>query len=128
MASPVSPGGPPISTPELQPEPTGGGRCHPAIILGYAVAGLAIVLLSGLTAHVAQVPVSAQLGLFQILPASYWGGLALIALSAVLSVWTRSDALIAITGVVLLAPRPCRLHHQRGCGARRGPSPDPSHL
>jgi len=47
--------------------------------------------------------VSAQLGLFQMLPASYWAGLTLIALAAVLSVWTRSDALIAITGVVLLA-------------------------
>ena len=103
MAWPASPGGPPISTPEPQPAPTRGGRCHPAIVLGYAAAGLAIVLLSGLTAHVAQVPVSAQLGLFQMLPASYWAGLVLIALAAVLSVWTRSDALIAITGVVLLA-------------------------
>ena len=103
MASRPSPGGPPIPSAEPRPGPSRTGRCHPAIVLGYGVAGLAVVLLSGLTTQIAQVPVSAQLGLFQMLPPSYWAGIALIVLSAILSVWTRSDALIVLTGVILLA-------------------------
>src|SRR5207247_2795451 len=89
LASRARPGGRPSPAAEPRPGPSRTDRCHPAIVFGYGVAGLAVVLLAGLTTQIAQVPVSAQLGLFQMLPPSYWAGIALIVLSAILSVWTR---------------------------------------
>ena len=73
------------------------------IVLGYSFAGLLIIVLSGLTKRIYQVPVDAQLGLFQLLPPAYWIGLSLMAVATALSVWRKSDGLTAITGVLLLA-------------------------
>jgi len=78
-------------------------RIHPAIIGSYVAGGLGIVLFSGLTLQVTRVPISAELGLFQLLPPTYWLGLALIAFAAVLAIRQGSDPLIALSGAALLA-------------------------
>lgn len=80
-----------------------GNRCRPEIVLAYAITGFGIVVLSGLTTKVYNVPLSAQLGLFQLLPPAYWIGLSLIAASTVISAWRGSDVLVAVTGIILLA-------------------------
>jgi len=73
------------------------------IVLLYAIVGLVIVILSGVTTKVYQVPLTAQLGLFQLLPATYWLGLALIGMATIIAARNGSDALVAVTGTLLLA-------------------------
>lgn len=74
-----------------------------SLVLAYAFAGLLIVILSGVGAQVYQVPLRAQLGLFQMLPPTYWLGLALIAFAALLAYRQASNALVVVTGAILLA-------------------------
>ena len=87
-----------------RPETSPGSRaCRPELVLAYAIAGLSIILVSGLTTRVYHVPLTAQFGLFELLPVTYWLGLVLVAASVGLALWRASDGLVAITGALLLA-------------------------
>jgi hypothetical protein len=101
--SPGSGAGPPAESPEGPGPAAPRDRCRSGIVLAYAFLGLTIVLLSGLTTKVYRVPLTAQLGLFELLPPSYWLGLALIAASIAIAVWRESDGLVALCGTILLA-------------------------
>ena len=58
---------------------------------------------ASLSTRVVNFPLSAQFGLLQLVPPTYWIGMGLLGLAAVLALRERSDALILGTGVLLLA-------------------------
>ncbi len=82
----------------------GGDRIHPSkpgLTLGFAVAGILVVLYAARTHPVFELPLDAQFGLLQLLPATYWLGLALIGVSVVLAARGDSDVLFVAAGVLL---------------------------
>ena len=89
--------------PDSAATPARPSSARAAIVLAYGVTGLAFVLVAGLTTKIYQIPLQAQLGLFQLLPATYWIGLSLMAIAAILAYRSASDVLIAVTGAMLLA-------------------------
>lgn len=73
------------------------------LILGLLLAGLLHAVGAGLWTRIIQVPISAQFGLFQLLPAPYWVGMGLMGLAMGLAIRERSDVLVVVTGAVFLA-------------------------
>lgn len=73
------------------------------IPLAFALAGLLIVLAASLTTRILEIPVTAQFGLLQILPPTYWVGLGLIAFALGLSISRRSEAVTLLTGALFFA-------------------------
>jgi len=73
------------------------------LIAGYSVAGLLFLVVASLTTRITEVPLSAQFGLFQTLPPTYWLGMAMIGFAVILALRSRSEVLIMVTGVLLLA-------------------------
>ncbi len=88
-------GGEPRS--EVLPSPRAG------LTLGFAVVGLVVVVLAGLSTRISRIPLTAEFGLLQLLPFTYWIGLSLMGLAVVLALRERSGALIAVTGVLFFA-------------------------
>jgi hypothetical protein len=72
-------------------------------IAGFAVAGVLYIGVAGLSTRIFEVPLSAQFGILQLLPASYWVGIGLIGIANALALRERSDALTLVTGTLLLA-------------------------
>ena len=58
---------------------------------------------ASLSTRVVNFPLSAQFGLLQLLPPTYWIGMGFLGLATVLALRERSDALILGTGVLLIA-------------------------
>lgn len=72
------------------------------LVLGFALAGVLVVLYASRTGPVLTVPTSAQLGLVEELPITYFLGMGLLATSLILALRSRSDLLFAIAGAVFL--------------------------
>ena len=85
----------------LPPGPQEGVR--PGRTLGLAVLGALIIFTSAATTRIQEVPLSAQLGLLQVLPPGYWLGLGLIGASLAWSLRCRSEKLTVLTGVLFFA-------------------------
>lgn len=73
------------------------------LILGLLLAGVLHVFGASLWTRVNEIPLSAQFGLFELLPVPYWIGLGLVGCATALAVRERSEPLLVLTGVVLLA-------------------------
>ncbi len=72
------------------------------LVVGFAVAGILVILYAARTRPVLEIPLDAQLGLMQLLPPAYWLGVALLGLSLGLAARGDSDFLFALAGAVLL--------------------------
>ncbi len=77
--------------------------CKTGLVVGFAAAGILVVLYAARTQPVLAIPLSAQLGLLQLLPTSYWLGMALLGLSVVLAARGESDLLFVFAGATLVA-------------------------
>ena len=82
---------------------TGGRRTDKiGLTVGFAAAGVLVILYAAQTSPVLSIPTTAQLGLLQVLPPLYWLGLGLLALSLSLAARSDSDLLFVTAGAVLL--------------------------
>src|SRR5712692_9449685 len=82
---------------------TGGRRTDKiGLTVGFAVAGVLVILYAARTSPVLSIPTTAQFGLLQVLPPLYWLGLGLLALSLALAARSHRDLLFVIAGAVLL--------------------------
>ncbi|NIN64660.1 MAG: hypothetical protein GTO63_08145, partial [Anaerolineae bacterium] len=72
----------------------------PGLILGFAVVGLVTVVLAGMSAPINGIPPTAEFGLFQLLPPTYWIGLSSMGLAMALALRDRSNGLTVVTGVL----------------------------
>jgi len=73
------------------------------IALGFSVTGLATILYCGILTQVANIPVTAQFGLLQMLPVAYWFGLLMMGLGILVALRSSSEAAILATGVLFFA-------------------------
>jgi hypothetical protein len=73
------------------------------LIAGYSLAGIVQLAVAALSTRITQVPLSAQFGILQMLPPTYWLGMGLIGFATVLSLRERSEVLTVMTGVLFLA-------------------------
>src|SRR6266567_3604930 len=80
-----------------------GRKIHRVWIAGFAVAGVLYIAVAAFSTRISDVPLSAQFGILQLLPASYWVGIGLIGIANALALRERSDALTLVTGTLLLA-------------------------
>ena len=72
------------------------------LVLGFAAAGILLVVYASATRPVLQISLDAQFGLLQELPLPYWLGLGLLALSVLLAARGRSDLVFLIAGAAFL--------------------------
>ena len=73
------------------------------LVAGYAVAGVVQVAVAARSKQIVDIPLSAQFGLFQLLPPTYWVGMGLIGFAIVLALRERSEILIVATGMLFLS-------------------------
>ena len=73
------------------------------LVAGYAVAGIVEVAVAARSKQIVAIPLSAQFGLFQLLPPTYWVGMGLIGFAMVLALRERSEILIVATGMLFLS-------------------------
>lgn len=72
------------------------------LTLGFALAGVLLILYAAQVSPVFDVPTTAQFGLLQVLPGLYWAGIGLLALSVALAARSEKDLLFVIVGAVLI--------------------------
>lgn len=92
--------GPP---PLASPAPPAPRSSRWGLTLGFSLAGMAILLSSARGVLVTEIPLSAEWGLFQLLPALYWVGLGLMGLGVVVALRGSSQVLIVLTGLLFFA-------------------------
>ncbi len=86
-----------ITVPNLLRYPRG------SLVLGFMAAGFALVVLSGLSALVTEIPLTAEFGLLQLLPWTYWVGLFLMGLAVFLAFRNGRNGLFVVTGALFFA-------------------------
>lgn len=93
--------GPSSSEPSVEPRT----RPHPkaSLTLGLAAVGLVTVVLSSQSILIAHIPRTAQLGLLELLPWSYWIGLSMIGLAVFAALRGGRWGLFAATGTLFFA-------------------------
>ncbi len=72
------------------------------LTLGFALAGVLVILYSAQVSPVFDIPTTAQFGLLQVLPRTYWMGMGLLAVSLALAARSERDLLFVIAGAVLI--------------------------
>ncbi len=72
-------------------------------VLGFALLGLVTVVIAGITTWVGEIPTTAEFGLLQLLPLSYWVGLLMMGVAMALALRNGSKTLIVLTGTLFFA-------------------------
>ncbi len=72
-------------------------------VLGFALLGLITVVIASITTRVNEIPISAEFGLLQLLPVSYWMGLSMMGVAMALALRNGSKTLIILTGALFFA-------------------------
>ncbi len=73
------------------------------IALGFAVTGLFIVVLAARSTQISQIPATAEFGLLQLLPWSYWVGLSSMGLAVFLALRSGRIGLFVVAGTLFFA-------------------------
>ncbi|MFQ5918530.1 MAG: hypothetical protein ACE5I4_00625 [Thermoplasmata archaeon] len=95
---------PRVATPGTRdPAPDRSSRPAGLLVLGFAIVGLVTVVLSGLATMITKLPLTAEFGLLQLLPPTYWVGLSMIGLSVYLALRSGRVGLFVISGVLFFA-------------------------
>lgn len=90
--------GPDEEAADASPQP----RPKVALTLGFVVAGILVIAYAAWTDPILQIPLTAQFGLLQLMPAEYWFGMALLGVAVVLAARSDSDLLFVVVGATLL--------------------------
>lgn len=73
------------------------------LALGFSLVGFIVVIFASLSTRVIAIPHSAQFGLLQLLPWTYWAGLGLMGFAMGIAASVRSTGMVAVTGVGFFA-------------------------